>query len=264
LLFDAGPGAESTHAGERIVVPYLQAHGVSRLDALIVSHDDSDHAGGADAVLDAIAIDDFVASIAPEHRLWDSARRRGARVLRCAAGQRWRWDGVDFEVLWPDAAPLAGNSNKHCCVLRVATAARSAQAEPIAALLAADVETTTERTLMARAADRLRAQVLVVPHHGSRTSSTEPFLDSVWPLVAVFQVGYANRFHHPHPDVYARYVLRHIVLTRSDTDGAVRIEAGPEASEAALEAGQQAGPGALVVERFIDTQRRYWMDAQAR
>ncbi|MFC5427677.1 DNA internalization-related competence protein ComEC/Rec2 [Paraburkholderia denitrificans] len=242
LLFDAGPGPESTHAGERIVVPYLHAHGVERLDMLIVSHDDSDHSGGAQAVLDAIAVSQFVAGIRPEHPLLASARRTGAQVVQCAAGQRWRWDGVDFEMLWPDAGPLVRKPNAHSCVLRVST---TEPGEATAALLAADIEAATERTLVARAPDRLRAQVLVVPHHGSRTSSTEPFLDSVWPLVAIFQVGYLNRFHHPHPGVYARYAMRDIVLARSDIDGAVRIE---------------ARLGDLAVERFIDTQRRYWMD----
>jgi len=243
LLFDAGRGSESTHAGERIVVPYLQAHGVERLDTLMVSHDDSDHSGGAPAVLDQIVVKQFVAGILPGHPLWASARRTGAQTVQCAAGQRWRWDGVDFDVLWPDAGPLVGKPNEHCCVLRVSTAG---QGSATAALLTADIEASTERTLIARSPDRLRAQILVVPHHGSRTSSTELFLDSVWPLVAIFQVGYLNRFHHPYSGVYARYAARHIVLTRSDTDGAVRIE---------------ARPGALAVERYIDVQRRYWMDA---
>ncbi|MEX3982737.1 ComEC/Rec2 family competence protein [Paraburkholderia sp. EG287A] len=249
LLFDAGPGPESTQAGERIVVPYLQAHGIGRLDALMISHDDSDHAGGAQAVLDAVDVGAFVAAVLPAHPLWASARMKGAQTVQCAAGQRWRWDGVDFEVLWPDPGPLAGKPNAHCCVLRVTTAAASAasdaQAAPVSALIAADIEAGGERTLVARDRGRLRAQVLVVPHHGSRSSSTEPFLDSVWPLVAIFQVGYLNRFHHPHPGVYARYAARQIVLARSDAHGAVRVE---------------ARPGALAVERFRDTQRRYWMD----
>jgi competence protein ComEC len=89
----------------------------------------------------------------------------------------------------------------------------------------------------------LRADVLIVPHHGSRTSSTEPFLDSVGPLAAIFQVGYRNRFHHPHPSVYARYGLREIALSRSDDDGAARIDIGPE----------------IVLERFRQTHARYWM-----
>ncbi|MFP4902771.1 ComEC/Rec2 family competence protein, partial [Paraburkholderia sp. BR14261] len=150
--------------------------------------------------------------------------------------------------LWPDPGPLAGKPNAHCCVLRVTTAASvapEAQDGRVSALIAADIEAGVEHTLVARDPERLRAQVLVVPHHGSRSSSTEPFLDSVWPLVAIFQVGYLNRFHHPHPGVYARYAARDIVLARSDADGAARVE---------------ARPGALAVERFRDTQRRYWMD----
>lgn len=248
LLFDAGPGPESTHAGERIVVPYLQAHGVMRLDALMVSHDDSDHSGGAPAVLDAVPVRQFVAGILPSHPLWASARRLGADLVQCAAGQRWQWDGVTLEVLWPNAGPLSGKPNSHCCVLRVSTApGRDTAGGAVSALLAADIEAPTERTLVARDAARLQAQVLVVPHHGSKTSSTEPFLDSVWPLVAIFQVGFLNRFHHPHPAVFARYASRHIVIARSDADGAARVE---------------AAPGALTVERYRDTQRRYWMDAE--
>ncbi|WP_420800041.1 DNA internalization-related competence protein ComEC/Rec2 [Paraburkholderia tagetis] len=247
LLFDAGPGPESTHAGERIVVPYLQAHGVMRLDALMVSHDDSDHSGGAQAVLDAVPVRQFVAGILPDHPLWASARRAGAETVQCAAGQRWEWDGVTFEVLWPNAGPLSGKPNTHCCVLRVSTApGRGVAGGAVSALLAADIEASAERALVARDAGRLQAQVLVVPHHGSKTSSTEPFLDSVWPLVAIFQVGYLSRFNHPHPSVFARYASRHIILARSDADGAARVE---------------AAPGALSVERFRDTQRRYWMDA---
>ncbi|BCQ23694.1 ComEC/Rec2 family competence protein [Caballeronia sp. NK8] len=237
LLFDAGPGPESTHAGERIVVPYLQAAGVRALDALVISHSDSDHAGGAPAVLQSIAVRQLLASLPANDALWSGARSRGAPVLRCAAGQRWTWDGVEFRMLWPEPGPLSGKPNHQSCVLKVTSAAGRA------ALFAADIEADVERTLIARDAAALRADVLIVPHHGSRTSSTEPFLDSVGPLAAIFQVGYRNRFHHPHPSVYARFGLREIALSRSDDDGAARIDIGPE----------------IVLERFRQTHARYWM-----
>jgi competence protein ComEC len=112
-----------------------------------------------------------------------------------------------------------------------------------AALFAADIEADVERTLFARDAATLRADLLIVPHHGSRTSSTEPFLDSVEPLAAVFQVGYRNRFHHPNQTVYARYRMRNIALTRSDDDGAARIDMSSD----------------IVLERFRQTHARYWM-----
>jgi competence protein ComEC len=237
LLFDAGPGPESTRAGERIVVPYLFADGVTTLDALVISHSDSDHAGGAPAVLQSIGVRQFVASLPPQDTLWHVGAHH-ARALRCAAGQRWTWDGVEFAMLWPDPAPLAGKPNAQSCVLKVTSAAGRS------ALLAADIEADVERTLLRRDSGALRADVLVVPHHGSRTSSTEPFLDSVRPLVAVFQVGYRNRFHHPHPTVFQRYRLRGLELSRSDEDGAARIEVS----------------SAISLERYRQTHARYWMD----
>ncbi|MDR5743310.1 DNA internalization-related competence protein ComEC/Rec2 [Caballeronia sp. LZ029] len=237
LLFDAGPGPESTHAGERIVVPYLQAAGIRALDALVISHSDSDHAGGAPAVLQSIAVRQFLASLPATDALWPNARARGAQTLRCAAGQRWTWDGVEFRVLWPEPGPLSGKPNYQSCVLRVTNAAGRA------ALFAADIEADVERALIARERDALRADVLIVPHHGSRTSSTEPFLDSVGPFVAIFQVGYRNRFHHPHPTVFARYQMRDIVLSRSDEDGAARSEIGSQ----------------ITFERYRQSHARYWM-----
>ena len=310
LLFDAGPGPESTHAGERVVVPYLQAHGVTTLDTLLISHADSDHSGGAPAVLDAIEVRQMVAALAPANPLWSNARQRGADTLPCAAGQRWRWDGVEFAMLWPDAGPLQGKPNAHCCVLRVSTVpaeeSQPATANPpvavsmtraedrvatesmpaanvkptpfrITALLTADIEAPVERILLARDRDALRAQVLVVPHHGSKTSSTEPFLDSIDPLVALFQVGYRNRFHHPNAGVFERYKARHIELARSDADGAVRVDVSPDfKTDLGPGPGPNVGPvgspavstgtnadltdAALTLERYRDTQRRYWMD----
>ncbi|MBN3753349.1 DNA internalization-related competence protein ComEC/Rec2 [Paraburkholderia sp. Tr-20389] len=259
LLFDAGPGPESTYAGERIVVPYLQAAGIGALDTLIISHADSDHSGGAPAVLEGVEVRQLLAGLPPTHPLWQAARGKGAQAVRCAAGQRWQWDGVDFAILWPDAGPLQGKPNAHCCVLRISTASglrsqthaqtpiqtHTSERKPVVALLAADIEAPVERTLLAHSRAALRAQILLVPHHGSRTSSTEPFLDSIEPSIAVFQVGYRNRFHHPYAGVYERYQARRIELSRSDDDGAVRIEA--------IEAG-------LSLERYRQTHRRYWMD----
>jgi competence protein ComEC len=266
LLFDTGPGPESTHAGERVVVPFLQAHGVRSLDTLIVSHADSDHSGGAPAVLDAMHVGQMVAALPPSNALWSSAQQHGARTVPCAAGQRWQWDGVEFTMLWPDAGPLRGKPNEHCCVLRVSTLpvvpsdpqTRIQTAAPrIAALLTADIEAPAERVLLARDRGALRAQVLVVPHHGSKTSSTEPFLDSIDPSISLFQVGYRNRFHHPNAGVFERYKERHIELGRSDLDGAVRIDVDPGQ---VAQAGAQSHGAVLTLERYRDTQRRYWMD----
>ncbi|HEX7934562.1 MAG TPA: competence protein ComEC, partial [Paraburkholderia sp.] len=134
---------------------------------------------------------------------------------------------------------------------------REPEGARVAALLTADIEAPTERVLLARDRERLRAQVLVVPHHGSKTSSTEPFLDSIDPLVALFQVGYRNRFHHPSAGVWARYSARRIELGRSDADGAVRVQIDPDF---AARRSAQTPRAALTIERYRDTHRRYWMD----
>ena len=317
LLFDAGPGPESTHAGERVVVPYLLANGVYTLDTMVISHADSDHSGGAPAVLDGVRVRQLLAALAPSNELWSKARATGADTVPCAAGQHWQWDGVDFAILWPDAGPLQGKPNDHCCVLRVSmsgqrpalgeagarkagakgagdnevgvkeavaieasvteASAKETQAGDAAAtvprltaLLAADIEAPVERILLARDREALHAQILVVPHHGSKTSSTEPFLDSIEPLIAVFQVGYRNRFHHPNPGVFERYLARHIELTRSDEDGAVQIVAqgnlarGIPAQGNLAEGNQTQAADTprptLTLERYRTAHHRYWMD----
>ncbi|MGN6649324.1 DNA internalization-related competence protein ComEC/Rec2 [Trinickia sp.] len=238
LLFDAGPGPESTNAGERIVAPYLRARGVARLDTVVISHGDADHAGGLPAVLEASDVRQVLGGVPPVHRVWDAARASQTERLRCAAGQRWRWDGVEFEVLWPDPGPLPRRSNEQSCVLRVS-------APGMSALLTGDIGAPAERALVGRAPDALRADVLLVAHHGSKTSSTESFLDSVDPRMVIFQVGYRNRFGHPHPHVWARFEARGILLSRTDRDGAVRVS---------------AQDGRLALERYREARARYWMD----
>lgn len=238
LLFDAGPGPESTRAGERIVAPFLRASGVARLDALVVSHGDADHAGGVPAVLDAADVRQVLGGLPPTNRIWEAARSRGVERLRCAAGQAWNWDGVDFEILWPDPGPLPARSNEQSCVLKVSAAGMSA-------LLTGDIGARAERALVERAPRALRADVLLVAHHGSNTSSTEPFLDCVDPRVAVFQVGYRNRFGHPHPRVWSRFRGRDAQLARTDRDGALRAT---------------IADGRLVLERYRVSHARYWMD----
>lgn len=243
LLFDAGPGEESTHAGERVVVPFLRARGVGRLDVLMISHADADHAGGAPAVLGALPVGQLAGGLPPGNRLWRTAREAGvANRLVCAAGQRWQWDGVQFAVLWPRGGVRPGSANAQSCVLRISAGRQ-------VALLTGDIDTRVERTLLAGDRAVLAADVLVVPHHGSRTSSSEPFVDAVRPRSAWFPLGYANRFGHPHPTVWARFAERGIPLARSDRDGQVDVTLNdPDA------------PGALPVVRYRERHRRYWMD----
>lgn len=222
LVYDAGPGySREADAGQRVLVPLLRALG-ERVDLLVLSHRDSDHTGGAAAVL----------RMQPQARLLDTLEAgHPLHTLRtpqgCEAGQAWDWDGVRFEVLHPPAAaPPAGRPNARSCVLRVGNGR-------VHALLAGDIEKPQE-ALLAGGAAPLRADWLLVPHHGSRTSSSEAFLDAVRPGLAVVQAGYRNRFGHPAAEVVQRYAARGIPLHasarcgaltwRSDQPGAPRCE----------------------------------------
>lgn len=217
LLYDAGPRyGRDSDAGSRVLVPLLRALDL-RLDMLVLSHRDTDHVGGAPAVLAMQPQAGLLSSIGDDHAL--QALRPGAR---CAAGQGWRWDGVDFAVLHPAPADYAtaATPNALSCVLRIA-APGGAGAPPVAALLAGDLERPQELRLVAGAAS-LRADLLLVPHHGSRTSSSADFLDAVGPRIALVQSGYRNRFGHPAAEPVARYRERQILLLDSPRCGALR------------------------------------------
>ncbi|WP_296493578.1 DNA internalization-related competence protein ComEC/Rec2 [Rhodoferax sp.] len=220
LLYDAGPQySRESDAGHRVLVPLLRALGV-QLDTLVLSHRDTDHTGGAKAVLKMQPQAQLLSSIEEGHAL--QALRP---VKRCLAGQRWQWDGVDFEVLHPLATDYgdARKTNAMSCVVRIANGAQ-------AVLLAGDIEQAQEAQLVARSqngaasADQppgnLRADVLLVPHHGSKTSSSDLFLDAVQPRQAWVQAGYRNRFGHPVSPVLVRYDVRGIRLIDTPHCGA--------------------------------------------
>ena len=217
LLYDTGPRySNDSDAGQRVLVPLLRALG-ERVDVLMLSHRDADHIGGAPAVLAMQPAAQLLSSIEDNHAL-----QLQRRATRCVAGQRWVWDGVTFEVLHPSASDYgedgqAPKSNAMRCVLRISTDAQSA-------LLVGDIEAPQEARLVAQlggpGGNLLKADVLLVPHHGSKTSSSAVFLDAVQPRIALAQTGYRNRFNHPVPVVVARYKERHIQLVDSPACGA--------------------------------------------
>ncbi len=212
LLYDAGPRYSlESDAGHRVLVPLLRAEGVS-LDTVVLSHRDIDHTGGAAAVLAMQPQAALLSSIEGGHPL--QALRP---AVRCEAGQHWDWDGVRFEVLHPLPADYttATKPNAVSCVLRVGHARAWA-------LLAGDIEKAQEAALVARAGEALHADLLLAPHHGSKTSSTPAFLDAVMPRLVVVQSGWRNRFGHPAPEVVARYRERGVEIVDSPRCGALR------------------------------------------
>jgi competence protein ComEC len=239
LLYDAGPAFNATaDSGSRIVLPYLRGAGVARLDALVVSHDDRDHSGGADSVLEGMPVAVLWSSLPDGYAL--AAGREASEA--CAAGRRWEWDGVAFEFLHPGAEAYSGRgarANNRSCVLRIAAPGGRV-------LLTGDIERAAERELLRRAPGLLRADALLVPHHGSATSSSPEFVKEVAPRYAVFAVGYRNRFGHPREEVLERYRDAGSVLYRTDTTGAVEMRFAPAALRIVLQREQA---------------RRYWHES---
>ncbi len=232
LLYDTGPRfSRESDAGQRTLVPLLRALG-EKLDTVLLSHRDSDHTGGAAAILAMQPQAALLSSLEDGHELL------GLRptAQRCTAGQTWQWDGVDFAVLHPQAADYDGStkSNAMSCVLRISNGQRTA-------LLVGDIEAAQESTLVQRH-PALQADVLLVPHHGSKTSSTDAFLDAVQPRIALGQSGYRNRFNHPAPEVAQRYAQRNIQIVTSPRCGAATW--------------RSAAPQAVGCQR--EQRRRYW------
>jgi len=219
LLYDTGPAySPETNGGNRVILPYLRARGINALDGMIVTHSDTDHSGGALSVLREVQTGWVLSSLPAGHPIAKAA----AHHAHCEAGQQWEWDGIRFEMLHPAADSYGDPTlkpNARGCTLKATTASASM-------LLAADIEAPQEAALVASVPDRLRADILLAPHHGSGTSSTPAFLAAVQPRDALFQVGYRNRYHHPRADVLARYVARGAGIWRTDENGAISIETG--------------------------------------
>jgi competence protein ComEC len=215
LLYDTGAQySRESDAGERVLVPLLRDLGIAPLDVLMLSHRDSDHVGGARAVLAGVGAQRLVSSLEAQHVL-----RVGRDHTPCLAGQRWQWDGVSFEVMHPterdyarfDAGHLRPNALS--CVLRVDDGQRSA-------LLLGDIEQPQELALVERAGALLATDVMLVAHHGSRTSSDATFLRLAAPRWGLIQAGHHNRYGHPADDVVERLRSQGIALVRTDVCGA--------------------------------------------
>lgn len=219
LLYDTGPTySPDSDGGNRVILPYLKARGIRSLDAMIVSHSDTDHVGGAMSILEEVDVGWVSSSLPLHHPVVANAKQHH----RCEAGQAWSWNEVKFDMLHPGAASydsVKWKPNARSCTVKVTLGEQSI-------LLPGDIEAAQEAELLEGDREQLRASVLLAPHHGSGTSSTRRFLAAVQPEIALFQVGYGNRYRHPKAEVFERYGELGIRRLRTDDSGAVMFRFG--------------------------------------
>lgn len=238
LLYDAGPrygfGPDADDAGRRTVLPYLAHRGITTLDAVVLSHRDQDHTGGFDTLRAGVTLRRIFSPL-PE-TFGDET---------CQRGVAWTWDTVRFEFLHPapmEKQMLKGD-NGDSCVLKVTTASGRL-------LLPGDIDHRAEKALLTAHANHretLSAEVLLLPHHGSRSSSSPSFVAAVGPEWALVSAGYRNRFQHPHPETLERYaLLGESALYRTDRDGALVLD---------------FSQGSIRLTAWREKERHYWRDA---
>lgn len=208
LVYDTGAKfSENNDAGRSILLPYLRSQAITQVDTVLISHGDNDHIGGAESLLAEFKSARVLTSV-------PLLLKRYAPVT-CLAGQSWLWDGVRFSILSP-AAELLPSENDNSCVLTI-------QGQALTALLPGDIEVSAEAALVTNYGEKLKADILVAPHHGSQTSSTPGFLAAVNPSHILIPSGYHNPFGHPHQAILERYQNRGSQWLTSADEGAISV-----------------------------------------
>lgn len=240
LIYDTGPRfSERFDTGQAVVIPFLQKQGIHFVDMLMISHRDNDHIGGAKSILRLITVNSIVSG----------EPGKLARALPCIAGSSWQWDGVNFHVLHPQEAIRHANNNNGACVLKITESNGSV-------LLTADIEVEAEYKLLQTQNDFLPADVLIVPHHGSKTSSHLEFISKVSPGLAIISAGYRNRYRHPSQTVVKRYQKEGIDLLNTAKSGAIRVSFPEKGTN-------KGGDNRLRVVEYRISNRRFWFTQPA-
>lgn len=209
MLYDTGPKySERFNAGSGVILPYLRHNGVDKISILVQGHGDNDHIGGLLDVLDGMAVEKVLSSV-PE-------RIPHPNVLACEDGQSWHWDGVLFEILHPQKTTVL-RGNDRSCVVRISQGRYSV-------LLTGDIERRAEQRLIDAYPKKLASNILIAPHHGSKTSSSAAFIGAVSPDYVLFPVGYRNRFNFPKKDIIDRYKRRGITMLDTVNSGAIEMQ----------------------------------------
>lgn len=222
LIYDTGPKFYPTlDMGEQVVLPYLHTLGINQIDMMVISHGDNDHIGGAQSILKALPVRTIRTSV-PEKFLSHS------NVNKCLSGDHWEWDGVSFTFLYPNEANLHLGNNSSC-VLRIGNGKQSV-------LLTGDIEKYAEHQLLKLNPSLLKATVLVAPHHGSKTSDLDDFIEAIHPEWVLYPTGYLNRYHFPHPRVLEKYAAISSKQLNTSETGAMMIRVDRQKDSISIEA----------------------------
>lgn len=249
---------EGFNAGQNVILPFLTSQGRSKIDTIIISHGDNDHIGGLSSIYRQLPVKLILTSDPEkisEHIRQSRTEKKSSQSSQlstslsepkniptkvCVAGQKWSWDGVDFEMLHPHNSTVHESKKRNdlSCVLRIQVGEQSL-------LLTGDIEARTEQLLLERFSHKLASSILVVPHHGSLTSSSPEFIRAVNPKYALIPVGYKNAYGHPKFEVLDRYRKSGAVLLDSVKDGAISFTL-------------KAGEGVSAPERYRKENNKFW------
>jgi competence protein ComEC len=223
ILVDAGPRSADYDAGERRVVPFFRAHGVTRLEAVVLTHPDADHIGGAAAVMRGIQVKRVIEpGVAVGKELYlevlAEVEKRGGQWIAARSGRSLRLDGIEMRFLWPDEEVVASAVDAND-----ASAISIVTFGEFSIVLPGDASAEVERELVDRHGPALRSSVLKAGHHGSATSTSAEFLRAVAPELVVISAGRRNRYGHPAPEVMARLKEAGVEIARTDLEGTVSL-----------------------------------------
>lgn len=201
------------------IKPYLKAHQIDSLDLLIASHGDNDHSGGVNNITNYVQIKQILTGTTEIERiknLFSIPLQQHIPISHCKTGQKWQWDGVQFEILHPNQNEFYSKRNDRSCILKINGIQGSA-------LLTGDISNRVEGKLLHSQKLKLQADILIAPHHGSKSSSHHAFIAAVKPKITIFSTAYLNHYNHPHPDVVKRYQQQHIQTLNTPETGAIRL-----------------------------------------
>ncbi|MES9968880.1 MAG: DNA internalization-related competence protein ComEC/Rec2 [Candidatus Thiodiazotropha sp.] len=231
MVYDTGPAFSSGfNTADSVLVPYLRSRGYASIDRLVLSNGDSDHAGGYRALKQAVMVDDTLAG--------EPERIQQSRA--CQAGESWHWNGVRFTLLHPSGQDRFSQANDRSCVLQVAVGEWRI-------LLPGDIESRGEASLLTRYAKDLRSDIVIAPHHGSATSSSQPFVSAVDPDWVLVSSGYRNSHGFPKDEVVQRWQRQGAVMLNTAETGAIQFRIN-------------RGERDLAPRLYRELNSRYWSD----